>query len=361
MAQSSNPTTPIKSSRDTDSFYGSGLDVTFISPVLHVEEKSRNDHFIKYGNHIVIFSLGARSDYVETTFNLLDYVGPVSILINAHMWAHGTCPYEKNDIVQVSGSLGPWSFRAARPNVVTGQESWQAIITTSTPNMIKENDMQPPGLARRRSYSFYIFILLDKTTQKRHAWLVKDKTKIQSGNYVYYSGRVIGQILEQHIIHAVWRVGQLRRSRVSIFGHQKQSAAAVGAIYPTPGLAGDPGEAESLSDMSSLESLSDVFKQNTADRNASLAEDSNDDDEYGPFPDIDDVLGNMEDFQGGTQTTMPSQPHAEQEHEPEYEPEEPEPEPEQASAAQKRNDAEDGQNETGENDGGFRKSKRRRH
>ncbi|KAI1483552.1 hypothetical protein F4774DRAFT_405556 [Daldinia eschscholtzii] len=134
---SSNPTTPIKSSRNIDSFYGSGLDVTFISPVLHVEEKSRNDHFIKYGNHIVIFSLGARSDYVETTFNLLDYVGPVSILINAHMWAHGTCPYEKNDIVQVSGSLGPWSFRAARPNVVTGQESWQAIITTSTPNMIK--------------------------------------------------------------------------------------------------------------------------------------------------------------------------------------------------------------------------------
>ncbi|KAI1483551.1 hypothetical protein F4774DRAFT_405555 [Daldinia eschscholtzii] len=269
--------------------------------------------------------------------------------------------------------------------------------------------MQPPGLARRRSYSFYIFILLDKTTQKRHAWLVKDKTKIQSGNYVYYSGRVIGQILEQHIIHAgnepntpsghrpilvlvpteslrpVLQYGasdssgDLQETPVKPKGKAPDNGKATapgkgkgkgkgkatekgpGSTVANPHIVEDDRDSDSLSDMSSLESLSDVFKQNTADRNASLAEDSNDDDEYGPFPDIDDVLGNMEDFQGGTQTTMPSQPHAEQEHEPEYEPEEPEPEPEQASAAQKRNDAEDGQNETGENDGGFRKSKRRRH
>ncbi|OTB16585.1 hypothetical protein K445DRAFT_311856 [Daldinia sp. EC12] len=260
MSSSSIPSTPSRSNRGAAPYAGSALDVSFTSSICMIEEKSKEEQFIKYGNTILVFSVGANNFNVETNIPIGNIIEPIELVLNAHLWNSGACPYRQEEVVNVSGCISPWAFKTRARSIMTDKEEWQTLLTTSTssiqpldlllrdPEILpvqstgiacsfygrvcssdderlkpstetptlnemgfwvelqyylnRQDDAGLHDLPKKGTYSFIVWVFLDERTRRRHSWVANDKSKPQIGQYIYCTGRIIGK-LNQSAIQAV--------------------------------------------------------------------------------------------------------------------------------------------------------------
>ncbi|KAI0135474.1 hypothetical protein F4814DRAFT_401324 [Daldinia grandis] len=51
------------------------------------------------------------------------------------------------------------------------------------------------GFLRTQAYSFYVFLLFDKSASKRHRWVLRDgESNLRDGEYIYCAGRIVGKL-----------------------------------------------------------------------------------------------------------------------------------------------------------------------
>ncbi|RYP81597.1 hypothetical protein DL769_001925 [Monosporascus sp. CRB-8-3] len=261
-----NPSTP---TRPRQAKPESGLSVTIIGSIAVIEIRSIEQQFLEYGS--VMASIGAGAQIPENLLNwpsLSQFFRNSELLLTVCFFENPVSNWEEGQVILVTGSLNPWSISDRddpdespsttmmwRTVLSARRESIQRLpaITQVDREVIQIDDipcnfngkicrivesqelslhtqmLQPlldmgvfvelrfflrrnnnnrrAGL-KKGTYPFYVFLFIDDMARKRWPWVLSGgKLSLASGQGIYCSGTILGQLKEEFIERAGYEPG----------------------------------------------------------------------------------------------------------------------------------------------------------